>query len=53
MRDTKGIGNFGNLFMYALHGKSSGIKSLLLNKVAMKDDLFNLKKAKLVFVRNK
>lgn len=34
MRDTKGIGNFRNLFMYAPNGKADGIKILPLSEVA-------------------
>ena len=41
MRDTKGLGNFRNLFMYA----PDGIKILPLSEVATKDDFFNIKKA--------
>lgn len=39
MRDTKGLGNFRNLFMYA----PDGIKILPLSEVATKDDFFNIK----------
>lgn len=45
MRDTKGVGNFRNLFMYAPNGKPDGIKILPLSEVATKDDFFNIKKA--------
>ncbi|MHC2597772.1 PBSX family phage portal protein [Kluyvera sp. 1366] len=45
MRDTKGIGNFRNLFMYAPNGKPDGIKILPLSEVATRDDFFNIKKA--------
>ena len=41
MRDTKGLGNFRNLFMYA----PDGIKILPLSEVATKDDFFNIKNA--------
>jgi|GEM_PF-1518530 len=40
MRDTKGLGNFRNLFMYAPNGKPDGIKILPLSEVATKDDFF-------------
>lgn len=43
MRDTKGLGNFRNLFMYAPNGKPDGIKILPLSEVATKDDFFNIK----------
>ncbi|SMP60001.1 phage portal protein, PBSX family [Serratia sp. CC22-02] len=45
MRDTKGLGNFRNLFMYAPNGKADGIKILPLSEVATKDDFFNIKNA--------
>jgi len=45
MRDTKGLGNFRNLFMYASNGKPDGIKILPLSELATKDDFFNIKKA--------
>lgn len=45
MRDSKGIGNFRNLFMYAPNGKPDGIKILPLSEVATRDDFFNIKKA--------
>jgi len=45
MRDTKGVGNFRYLFMYAPNGKPDGIKILPLSEVATKDDFFNIKKA--------
>lgn len=45
MRDSKGLGNFRNLFMYAPNGKKDGIQILPLSEVATKDDFFNIKKA--------
>ncbi len=45
MRDTKGMGNFRNLFMYAPNGKKDGIQIIPLSEVATKDDFFNIKKA--------
>ncbi|EMW6688348.1 phage portal protein [Enterobacter hormaechei] len=44
MRDSKGLGNFKNLFFYAPNGKADGIKILPLSEVATKDDFFNIKK---------
>lgn len=38
MRDTKGVSNFRNLFMYAPNGKTDGINILPLSEVAMKND---------------
>jgi len=43
MRDTKGLGNFRNLFMYAPNGKPDGIKILPLSEVATKDDFLTSK----------
>lgn len=45
MRDSKGLGNFKNLFFYAPNGKPDGIKIVPLSEVATKDDFFNIKKA--------
>ncbi|HCT1664995.1 TPA: phage portal protein [Enterobacter hormaechei] len=45
MRDSKGLGNFKNLFFYAPNGKADGIKIVPLSEVATKDDFFNIKKA--------
>lgn len=45
IRDTKGLGNFRNLFMYAPNGKPDGIKIVPLTEVATKDNFFNIKKA--------
>lgn len=45
IRDTKGLGNFRNLFMYAPKGKPDGIEILPLSEVATKDDFFYIKKA--------
>lgn len=44
MRDSKGLGNFKNLFFYAPNGKADGIKIVPLSEVATKDDFFNIKK---------
>ncbi len=45
MRDTKGLGNFRNLFMYAPNGKKDGIQILPLSEVATKYDFFNIKRS--------
>ena len=45
MRDSKGLGNFKNLFFYAPNGKPDGIKIVPLSEVATKDDFFNIKKS--------
>lgn len=44
MRDSKGLGDFKNLFFYAPNGKADGIKIVPLSEVATKDDFFNIKK---------
>ena len=44
MRNSKGLGNFKNLFFYAPNGKTDGIKIIPLSQVATKDDFFNIKK---------
>lgn len=44
MVNSKGAGNFKNLFFYAPHGKPDGIKIVPLSEVATKDDFFNIKK---------
>ncbi len=38
MRDSKGPGNFRNLFMYAPNGKKDGIQILPVSDVAAKDE---------------
>ena len=45
MRDSKGLGNFKNLFSYAPNGIPDGIKIVPLSEVATKDVFFNIKKA--------
>ncbi|WP_182073722.1 MULTISPECIES: phage portal protein [unclassified Serratia (in: enterobacteria)] len=48
MSDSKGMGNFKNLFFYAPNGKPDGIKIVPLSEVATKDDFFNIKKVSAV-----
>lgn len=43
MRDSKGPGNFRNLFMYAPNGNKDGIQILPVSDVAAKDEFFNIK----------
>ncbi|XEI33378.1 phage portal protein [Aeromonas veronii] len=45
MRDSKGPGNFRNLFMYAPNGKKDGLQLIPVSEVAAKDDFFNIKSA--------
>ena len=43
LRDSKGPGNFRNVFMYAPNGKKDGIQILPVSEVAAKDEFFNIK----------
>lgn len=43
MRNSKGPGNFRNLFMYAPNGKKDGIQILPVADVAARDEFFNIK----------
>lgn len=43
MRESKGPGNFRNLFMYAPSGKKDGIQVIPLSEVTAKDEFFNIK----------
>ncbi|WP_350012537.1 phage portal protein [Pseudomonas asiatica] len=43
MRNSKGPGNFRNLFMYAPNGKKDGIQLLPISEVAAKDDFGSIK----------
>ena len=43
MHDTKGLGNFRNLFMYAPNGKKDGIHLVPISEVAGKDDFGTIK----------
>jgi PBSX family phage portal protein len=43
MRNSKGPGNFRNLFMYAPGGKKDGIQIIPVSDVAAKDEFFNIK----------
>lgn len=40
---SKGVGNFKNLFYYAPDGKPDGIKLIPISEVAAKDDFLNIK----------
>lgn len=44
MRNSKGLGNFKNLFFYAPGGKPDGIKIVPLSEVATKDDFLTSRK---------
>lgn len=43
LKESKGPGNFRNLFMYAPNGKKDGIQILPVSEVAAKDEFFNIK----------
>jgi PBSX family phage portal protein len=42
LKDSKGIGNFKNMFLYAPNGKKDGIQVIPLSEVAAKDDFSNI-----------
>lgn len=43
VRESKGAGNFKNLFMYVPNGKPDGVKVIPLAEVAAKDEFHNIK----------
>lgn len=43
LKESKRLGNFRNLFMYAPGGKKDGIQLLPVSEVAPKDDFWNIK----------
>lgn len=43
LKQSKGPGNFRNLFMYAPNGKKDGIQIIPVGEVAAKDDFINIK----------
>ncbi|MDN0075585.1 phage portal protein [Crenobacter sp. SG2303] len=43
LRNSKGPGNFRNLFMYAPNGKKDGIQIIPISEVAARDEFFNIK----------
>lgn len=43
LKQSKGPGNFRNLFMYAPNGKKDGIQLIPVSEVAAKDEFFNIK----------
>lgn len=43
LKNSKGPGNFRNLFMYAPNGKKDGIQLLPVSEVTAKDEFFNIK----------
>ncbi len=45
LKDSKGPGNFRNLFMYAPNGKKDGLQLIPISEVAAKDEFWNIKNA--------
>ena len=43
LRESKGPGNFRNLFMYAPNGKKDGVQVIPISEVGAKDDFLNIK----------
>lgn len=43
LKESKGPGNFRNLFMYAPGGKKEGIQLIPISEVTAKDEFFNIK----------
>ena len=43
LKNSKGPGNFRNLFMYAPNGKKDGIQLIPVSEVTAKDEFFNIK----------
>lgn len=43
LKDSKGPGNFRNLFMYSPGGKKDGIQVIPISEAAAKDDILNIK----------
>jgi PBSX family phage portal protein len=45
LKESKGVGNFRNLFLYSPNGKKDGIQILPISEVAAKDEFWNIKEA--------
>jgi PBSX family phage portal protein len=43
LKNSKGPGNFRNLFLYAPSGKKDGVQMIPISEVAAKDEFFNIK----------
>ncbi len=43
LKDSKGPGNFRNLFLYSPNGKKDGVQLIPVSEVAARDDFFNIK----------
>lgn len=45
LRDSKGVGNFRNLFLYSPNGKKDGVQVIPISEVAAKDEFLGIKGA--------
>lgn len=43
LKESKGVGNFKNLFMYSPHGKKDGVQIIPVSEVAAKDEFWHIK----------
>ena len=43
LKNSKGVGNFRNLFLYSPEGKKDGVQLIPVGEVAAKDDFLNIK----------
>ena len=43
LKDSKGVGNFRNLFLYSPNGKKDGVQIIPVSEVAAKDEFWNIK----------
>lgn len=43
LKESKGPGNFRNLFLYSPNGKKDGVQLIPVSEVAARDDFFNIK----------
>lgn len=43
LKESKGVGNFKNLFMYAPNGKAEGVKVIPIAEVMARDEFLNIK----------
>ncbi|WP_043615194.1 phage portal protein [Chromobacterium violaceum] len=43
LKESKGPGNFRNVFLYAPNGKKDGVQVIPISEVAAKDEFFNIK----------
>lgn len=43
LKESKGVGNFRNLFLYSPNGKKDGVQLIPISEVAARDDFLNIK----------